>query len=386
MKKTILYIGGFVLPDKNAAAQRVIANSLIFEQLGYKVVLVGLTRDRRDAGVWFKRGNMECMNLAYPSSIGEWWNYLTSDKPYQQLIADYDPTAVIAYNHPAVALKKLLKHNRHKGIKTIADCTEWYDPKEGNVLFKIVKKWDVEKRMAEVHLEMDGIITISRFLDDFYKGKGKKTVLLPPLVDLQDAKWTERKCNHDDENKTKLIFAGSLIENKDRLDWIVGSISRILPEMGKEDSVELLIVGVTEQQYRQMYQVGNDEQLPPFVKFLGRIAHEEVIQLLLQSDFQIFLRERNLPNMAGFPTKFTESISSRTLVLTNDTSSLTDYLENGKNGFLLDIENEQALADSLKKVLALSIKDIRQLRSQMDTSVFDYRRYIQKTEQFINAV
>ena len=384
MEKTILYIGGFNLPDKNAAALRVVANSLILEQLGYNVVLVGLTRDRGDAGVWFKRGNMECMNLAYPSSIDEWWNYLTSAKSYKQLIADYNPSAVIAYNHPAVALKKLLKHNRAMGIKTFADCTEWYEPKEGNALFKMIKKWDVKKRMYEVHFKMDGIITISRFLDDFYKEKGKKTVLLPPLVDIQDTKWTERKGNND-LNKTRLIYAGSPIDNKDRLDWIVGSLSRILSESGKDNSVELLIIGITEQQYRNMYQVGNDEQLPAFVTFFGRIAHEEVIQHLLHSDFQIFLRERNLSNMAGFPTKFAESISSKTLVLTNDTSNLTDYLENGKNGYLLNIENEQKLLESLKKVLSIPVKDIRQLRNEMDYTIFDYRRYVPQMKQFMHV-
>lgn len=385
MEKTILYIGGFNLPDKNAAAQRVIANSLIFEQLGYNVVLVGLTHDRGDAGIWFKRGNMDCVNLAYPSNISEWWNYLTSAKSYKQLIADYTPSAVIAYNHPAVALKKLLKHNRALGIKTFADCTEWYEPKEGNALFRMIKKWDVEKRMYEVHFKMDGIITISRFLDDFYKEKGKETVLLPPLVDLQDTKWTEKKENNN-LSKTRLIYAGSPTGNKDRLDWIVGSLNRILPELRKDNSVELLIIGITEQQYRHMYQVGNDEQLPAFVTFLGRIAHEDVIQQLLHSDFQIFLRERSLPNMAGFPTKFAESISSKTLVLTNDTSNLTDYLENGKNGFLLNIENEQKLSDSLRKALSLPIKEIRRLRDEMDNTVFDYRKYILQMERFLANV
>ena len=154
---------------------------------------------------------------------------------------------------------------------------------------------------------------------------------------------------------------------------------------GKDNSVELLIIGITEQQYRNMYQVGNDEQLPAFVTFFGRIAHEEVIQHLLHSDFQIFLRERNLSNMAGFPTKFAESISSKTLVLTNDTSNLTDYLENGKNGYLLNIENEQKLLESLKKVLSIPVKDIRQLRNEMDYTIFDYRRYVPQMKQFMHV-
>ena len=35
--KNVLYIGGFKLPDKNAAAQRVIANGKLFVKAGYNV-------------------------------------------------------------------------------------------------------------------------------------------------------------------------------------------------------------------------------------------------------------------------------------------------------------------------------------------------------------
>ena len=37
-KELIIYIGGFELPDKNAAAQRVIGNSKALRDLGYETV------------------------------------------------------------------------------------------------------------------------------------------------------------------------------------------------------------------------------------------------------------------------------------------------------------------------------------------------------------
>ena len=38
--KKILYIGGFELPDKNAAAQRVVGNSYILKNLGYEIIFL----------------------------------------------------------------------------------------------------------------------------------------------------------------------------------------------------------------------------------------------------------------------------------------------------------------------------------------------------------
>ena len=38
MKGSIIYYGGFALPDKNAAANRVVSNGKLFDSLGYKTI------------------------------------------------------------------------------------------------------------------------------------------------------------------------------------------------------------------------------------------------------------------------------------------------------------------------------------------------------------
>ena len=379
--KNILYIGGFDLPDNNAAAQRVIANSKILRDLGYNVLLVGLTSDNANANNFFNYDGLQCINIPYPHNPVQWIKYLTSIRQYKKFWVNTTPDVVIAYNHPAVALSKLIKYCHQHGAKVISDCTEWYEP-HGSWLFKKIKGWDINKRMYDVHCRVDGIITISRYLDDFYRSKGMNTVLLPPLVDIQAKKWDVKRYNDNFENK-RLVYAGSPLGKKDRLDWIISSLSKI-------DSIvcggyELEVIGITKEQYMSIY-AQDGKGIPQYVTFLGRISHEEVIDHLLRSDFQIFLREQTLPNMAGFPTKFAESISSQTLVLTNDTSNLMDYLENGKNGFVLNIENEETLTDSLLKPLSLPLKEVRTLCSKIDNSVFDYRRFAPKLKDFHEVV
>ena len=75
--KTIIYIGGFILPDKNAAAHRVVANAKIFRDLGYRVVLIGVSEQ-------MKQGILECppylddiymYSIPYPQSSWEWAKY-----------------------------------------------------------------------------------------------------------------------------------------------------------------------------------------------------------------------------------------------------------------------------------------------------------------------
>ncbi len=46
--ETILYIGNFDLPDKNAAAHRVLGNGCALRELGYKLVFVGASEMGKD--------------------------------------------------------------------------------------------------------------------------------------------------------------------------------------------------------------------------------------------------------------------------------------------------------------------------------------------------
>ena len=375
-KADILYLGGFNLPDKNAAAQRVVANSKIFRELGYNVQLVGLTKDNEGL-MPFEYEGFTCVNLPYPRSITDWWKMLTSIKQYFPYYQE-ETAIVIAYNHPAIVLRKLHLHNLKRGIVTLSDCTEWYEP-QGGWLFNIIKGWDVDHRMYKVQSKLDGIITISRFLDDFYKEYNVKTLLLPPLVDKKEAKW-----NGPIEQSTdiiKLLYAGSPGGTKDRLDWIINALDIVRKEQNISFTFD--VVGITEQQYREVYLIDMQQDIPTFVSFHGRIAHEEVIDMLRISDFQIFLREDHLANRAGFPTKFTETISAGTIALTNASSNLRDYMVEGSNSFELDISSQESLIRTLKKPLSLGKRELARIQAQMDTSVFDYRNFIDKTNLFL---
>ena len=379
-KKNVVYIGGFSLPNGNAAAQRVIANAKILRDLNYDVKLVGLTHD--ESGLEsFKYEDLECINLPYPQTIMEWWKMLTSIDQYLPFYTK-DTSLVIAYNHPAIALKKLLNYNRKHGIKTISDCTEWYEP-QGGKLFKVIKGWDVNQRMYKVHPELDGIITISKYLDDFYKERKVKTVLLPPLVDKSEKKWKQEAKQVD--NSIRLLFAGSVGRgNKDRVDFVIEALDGVAT--GKTDLISLDIVGITEEQYRSVYEGWEEKPIPKFVHFYGRQSHEDVIKKLKESDFQIFVREKNLANTAGFPTKFVETISAGTLVLTNISSNLKEYMQIGVNSYELDISSKEALAKSLIIPLSLSKKDVGAKKLAIDSNLFDYRNYIENMSLFLKSI
>ena len=64
--------------------------------------------------------------------------------------------------------------------------------------------------------------------------------------------------------------------------------------------------------------------------------------------FSIFMRSHRRSSDAGFPTKLAESLAAETPVLADKTGDIPYYIENGKNGFV--VENE---ANELKKMISI---------------------------------
>ena len=125
-KGTIIYVGGFELPDKNAAAHRVLTNAKMLRDIGYKVVFLGVNKTNPSKLLKSKVEDFETYSIAYPCSLNQWVKYLYSIDAVEDLINQYsDVKAILCYNYQSVALSKLIKVGKKKNLKIIADCTEW---------------------------------------------------------------------------------------------------------------------------------------------------------------------------------------------------------------------------------------------------------------------
>lgn len=385
--KTVLYVGGFELPDKNAAAQRVVANAKVLRDLGYNVIFVGIDKTLSD-NISFKdtkskTADFTYYRIKYPVSIKEWIYYL-SDISY---VDYFQPDVIVAYNYPALALNRLRKWCKRQHVKIVADCTEWYEP-QGRILFRFIKGLDVYFRMKIIQPKLDGVIAISKYLYDYYSPRMKNVIQLPPLIDKRESKWQLVK-NYNTSNVVRLIYVGSPgLGNKDHLNIVINA----LEEIKKRHSLnfKFRIVGVTKEQYIKIYKLENISSLScdGCFEFMGRISHTEALKYLSNSDFQIFLRYNNLANTAGFPTKYVEATSCGVPVLTNTSSDLESYLNRLKNGFLLDISSPDKLIKSLLIPLQFPEEEKHTLMAncQKSKDIFDYRNYMSDIKEFMTLV
>ena len=352
----ILYIGGFILPDKNAAAQRVLNNAKALRDLGHTVYFVNETKTETPEG-WTEYCGFACYERRRPNQFV----YLTSVGRLKRIIRDKKISTVIAYNYPSAALNSLAAWCRRNHVKCYADATEWYVA-QGNPIFRIIKNLDSNFRMKKVHFRLDGVIAISRYLYEYYRN-GVDTVQIPPLSDLEDPKW--QLPDREQSDTVRFVYAGSPDSQKERLDLLVDAAEQIAPRT----NVTLDIVGIDLAQYESIY---GCKYLGNAVKFHGRVSHSEALDFVKKADWSIVIRDNNLVVKAGFPTKVTESISAGTPVIANRFSNIEDYL-NSSNSILIDDISElsEAMLHAVSK------------KADVDRTVFDYRNYLRRLQYFL---
>jgi glycosyltransferase involved in cell wall biosynthesis len=240
--------------------------------------------------------------------------------------------------------------------------------------------------MRFVHHKLDGIICISRFLENYYSRGSANIVRIPPLVDLREKKW-KVDVNHRSSNKViKLIYFGNPGESKDRLDSIIQTLAG--PIFSRIDFL-LNIVGISGEEYEKKhpYFRENVQNLKDRVIFFGKMEHSDVIKKIKEMDFSIFIRDATLVTKAGFPTKFVESITCGIPVITNETSDLSEFLGHYKLGILVDASSGNSLSLSIMNALQTERPRILEMKKSCEKfRGFQYEEYLELMDIFIKRV
>ncbi len=398
---TIVYIGGFELPDKNAAAQRVMTNAQIFRELGYRVLLVGLNKSRPADGKLYPadtgKTGLEAWEMGYPDSSTKWFRQILSDAPLRKLflqtkIGKLD--AVICYNHPAVSQWRIAKLARKHQAFAIADCTEWYARRHWSSLSGAVKNLDVALRMRYINPRMDGLITTSPFISDFYRQHGMPIVEIPTLMAPEVAAQVPAIDRSD--GITRLFFAGTGFDKttvaessdglKDRLDWVFEVLHKA-KMLGAKFHMDLF--GVDRRKYLELVpeQAGILDSMEGDLTFHGRQPRETLLKVLPQAAFSIFFRKSTRTNLAGFPSKLAESISYGTPVITNPLPSSCQFMTEARVGHLIELLDLDQAAEKIVKILDQSDAEINAMKAYCYSSdIFHYRSFIPSIFKWLSSL
>jgi glycosyltransferase involved in cell wall biosynthesis len=392
-KGTIIYVGGFELPDMNAAAHRVMSNAKLFRKLGYSVVFIGTSKDpklNKDILSTKQVANgFTYFQAPYPKSKKEWFKHLYSIDEFLFVIKKYrNIKAVICYNYQALAFERIRKYCVKNNIKVISDCTEWYGKSEGNIVFRLIKYLDTTLRMKVINKKVDSLIVVSKYLRKYYGNKD--AVVIPTLVERKN----ENNSNYHTVNETtKLIYAGipfrlgkTLKERhlaKDRLDI---AIKLLYSSYQKGLKFKFEIYGITKEEYVEVLPEDKFmiDKMENQISFYGRCSNIEVQKNISKADFSVLIRDDNKTTKAGFPTKFAESLSLGVPVITTKTSDLETYLFEEKNGFFLDVGRNDFDEEKFYNIISLSYNKKREMKEYcLKSDTFNIDKWLDECRSII---
>lgn len=357
------YTGAFRFPNKDAAAARVIGNAKVLRKLGHEVIFLGWEESSENKVIYddftgfpqneFSSGKRGILKRLFDFIVlgNKTITYIKKNAK--------SGDSIITYHGGTWFLMQLWLYCRLKKINLYFDCTEWYDYNHlvGGLFGPVNLDFQIRMRVVYKLFITRGIV-ISLFLKDLFKD----SIVVPPLIDLTVDKWNFPISNHSHnfDEKINLVYAGNP-GSKDKLDQILQAIV-VFNQGDHLKKIYLHFFGVEKSVLKTLVPINVFDDSSRFLIFNDRINQEEVPEKLNSYDFSIFLRPTQKYAMAGFPTKFVESLGAGCPVITNYTSDLDLYLKNGFNGFVVKDLNIESILEIFNTLNLISLAELDEMK------------------------
>ncbi|MAE37963.1 MAG: hypothetical protein CMI87_04810 [Pelagibacteraceae bacterium] len=387
----VIYLTAFEFNGSNAASKRVInnINALTNQGMNVTVLSAGSFKSFEELNK-IKRPFKSICIYEKPSNHKEkltlFDRFLGIFKVFSLLKESKDITHIILYSGYSPYAFMLLILRQFKKFKIIFDSVEWYLP---NHALDVLSLKNIDSNLANRFLlhYFDGIFAISKYLGDHFKKgifltKKAKILLLPPLIEEKEYLQKDLILN----NGLELVYAGNIGPNKDRLENVFKALFLLLDE-GYQ--IKFTLVGDNEENLSKIeYYVLVKGHFPESLKVINKnISLEESERLIKDAHYVIYFRNENRISLAGFPTKFVESLSCSTPVITNSIGDIGGYLLHKKNGLIAE-NNFEEIKQILLIAIHMSNKEYQKLsESAHKTSLkFAYQNYEKEIKNFLEEL
>ncbi|MBE6601950.1 MAG: glycosyltransferase family 4 protein [Ruminococcaceae bacterium] len=384
MKKALIYC--YHMPTHNVAnGIRLIHFAHMLRELGYTVELHGVGTE--NGCVYEEEGIRsytfsELKGHGFSAHFKRKQNHLNYVKKSVEGIGEGD-LIISAFNSTELyAHKFLYKYAKQHRVSFVRSLVEWYNIH--NYGYKYFYRFlYCEYVMRFVNRKSKNVISISTYLEKYYRRQGCNSLFIPTIVDRE----AYADGVHTPNERVTVLYAGSPA----RKDCIMNAIYALGELTSQERArIRFRIYGVKEGQLKALGLT--DEFLScvgDSLEICGRVPQAEIKAQIYAADYTVLLRENTRNANAGFSTKVGESMACGTPVIANHTGDLADYIIDGKTGIVCESETVESCTKAYRRALELSADAYLQLREgsrQVALDAFDYRNYIGAMDAFLKNI
>lgn len=389
MRDLVVYIGGFGLPNRTASALRALGNAKVLREAGYRVLIAGkFARIPAPGEQPVLLGGFRCHDIRQPLPglpVVDYTFRMDNIAALLRHVGEDRVAAVMAYNYPMPGLERLITLCKARGIVCINESTEWYGWEGFRPISNLRRMLGSRARNNSLVRRAGNFVCTTHWSGA--RHPEANVLVLPFALDPAwevwqvpaDASWCK------DAGPTRLVYSGSagMGMHKDRLPWIVEALDALATE---GHDFRFAIAGMTSQEYlkckprhaRLLARLGES------VVFLGKLSHPQAVAVLKSADFSVFVRTRNRVSEVGFPTKFAEAVTCGVPVLTNDTSDIALYLDDGVNGILIPGCESAQIRAGLARALLLPPADLVAMKQRVQAeNPFATHAWVSRMQDFM---
>jgi glycosyltransferase involved in cell wall biosynthesis len=297
------------------------------------------------------------------------------------------PDVVILYGTPYGYLRRLLPQLKKQGIPLVLDVVEWYErshmPGGKYGPFALAN----EHSMRSLAKRADGIIVISRFLDEYFSSFKMPVMRVPPLFATPDQ--LRPKQNRAQDGRTHFVYAGSP-GAKDE----IGLVLQAFFAASKNGIQSFLhLVGLSPEFVRSALSLhASPDDVVRFgasYKAYGRVENAVSRLIVSKCDFSILLRPDLRYSRAGFPSKVGESLSLGTPMMANLSSNLDEVLVDGGNALVVQHLSSEAVLKQIKRAAEFGDAEIcsmKQAALETGADYFSMEKHGERLAAFLRSV
>jgi len=376
----VCYISEFDFNLEDNASTSRILNNINSIRIGnqFNVKMIGVSNEKQ-----FTKNEIHIVNdISRKGLLGK-FDYILRGFRFVKLLyrLDIHFDVIIFYGTQARIIFPLMLFRHLKGSKIVIDFVEWYDYNDlpfGRYGFFAI---DVHLGIRKLIPKCDGAIAISKYLESYCSKHGIKTIRIPVTVDTKTVHFDLNYETRKTQEGIRLIYAG-VPGNKDLIDIVILATLELV-RIGY--NVTLYIVGSVNMELNDRVKfLGSN-----YIFFTGYLSKVKLIEYYKMADYSVFIRPMKRSTMAGFPTKFVESLNFGIPVITNTTSDIGDYLVDRYNGYIIEDITVQSVIDTIIKVFNNHVKEgliLRKNSRNTAISNFDFRNYSFALKKFLTNI
>jgi glycosyltransferase involved in cell wall biosynthesis len=375
---TIIYLGGFRLPDNNGSAIRALGLTRTFQSLGFNVELGGKIGDNIDDQKYsdIKFWNIEDLK----GEIVQSYKNINPIINKIEGIGFDNIKAIIAYNYSPIAFYQLFNYCKSNNIKLIQDITEWYSI-DGEFTFqKLIRMVLTNWRIAILGPKTKNLIVSVNYLKR--KFKKENCLVLPQLSLSTDFRENQNYLSTGDI--IKFIYIGNPGKkfSKEKVDWCINIFSNLSVKY-KKFSFE--IVGIDTDYFSDKLKLLSKINKSDNIILHGKLSHKKALSLLKKSNFSVFFRPNTRVSKIGFPGKAREAFDCGVPILTNNTGDLSVYTKTNVNGYVINSFNEFEIQTEIEKILNKRYEDLNKvIKNCRSKNPFSPDIFNEKIMSFLN--